>query len=555
MKNVGTGDLGRTADPAVRASTATNTLLPPVELQQQPSRKCPSTPLPAGLHRRASRRATCLVYLVARPGHAGRGELPAAAGRSSRSPGRARSRRRAAKKKTTKKKQEEGTALTAPSRCPPAAPRDRCEVATPVVLAPMAGHHQRGLPPAVPRAGRGPLRLRDDHQPRPGRGRRDHPADAGLRRAGAVRSVQLYGTDPAYVGKATEILCAEYGVAHVDLNFGCPVPKVTRKGGGAALPWKRTLLGEILEAAVAGRRRAYDVPVTMKTRKGIDDDHLTYLDAGRIAQESGAPRSRCTAAPRSRATPAPPTGTRSRGWSSTSTSRCSATATSGRPPTRCGWSSRPAPPASSSAAAAWAGRGCSATWPPRSPASRGRHAADASARCAAMMRRHAELLVPAHGGGARLQGVPQARLVVPQGLPRRRRPAPRPGPGRARWPSSTGCSPQLDPDEPFPVAELGTPRGRQGSPRKRRGTARRGGSTTPTAPGASYARTRRRPPAAERRGAGPDHPARNGPRGGGQFRRIASSRASPLDRAEPGCCPVALSGPAACLTTGTEAAP
>jgi nifR3 family TIM-barrel protein len=101
-----------------------------------------------------------------------------------------------------------------------------------------------------------------------------------------VRSVQLYGTDPAYVGKATEILCTEYGVAHVDLNFGCPVPKVTRKGGGAALPWKRTLLGEILQAAVAAAGR-YDVPVTMKTRKGIDEDHLTYLDAGRIAQESG----------------------------------------------------------------------------------------------------------------------------------------------------------------------------------------------------------------------------------------------------------------------------
>ncbi len=102
----------------------------------------------------------------------------------------------------------------------------------------------------------------------------------------SVRSVQLYGTDPAYVGKATEILCAEYGVGHVDLNFGCPVPKVTRKGGGAALPWKRTLLGEILEAAVAAGAR-YDVPVTMKTRKGIDDDHLTYLDAGRIAQQAG----------------------------------------------------------------------------------------------------------------------------------------------------------------------------------------------------------------------------------------------------------------------------
>ncbi len=102
-----------------------------------------------------------------------------------------------------------------------------------------------------------------------------------------VRSVQLYGTDPAYVGRATEILCTEYGVDHVDLNFGCPVPKVTRKGGGAALPWKRTLLGEILTAAVRAGAR-HDVPVTMKTRKGIDEDHLTYLDAGRIAQEAGA---------------------------------------------------------------------------------------------------------------------------------------------------------------------------------------------------------------------------------------------------------------------------
>ena len=73
----------------------------------------------------------------------------------------------------------------------------------------------------------------------------------------SVRSVQLYGIDPHYVGRAVEILCAEHGVAHVDLNFGCPVPKITRKGGGAALPWKDTLLGDILEHAVrAIMRRA-----------------------------------------------------------------------------------------------------------------------------------------------------------------------------------------------------------------------------------------------------------------------------------------------------------
>jgi nifR3 family TIM-barrel protein len=100
------------------------------------------------------------------------------------------------------------------------------------------------------------------------------------------RSVQLYGIDPDTIGRAVEILCADHGVDHVDLNFGCPVPKVTRKGGGAALPWKDVLLGQILTKAV-GAAAPYGVPVTMKTRKGIDDDHLTYLDAGRIAQDTG----------------------------------------------------------------------------------------------------------------------------------------------------------------------------------------------------------------------------------------------------------------------------
>jgi nifR3 family TIM-barrel protein len=102
-----------------------------------------------------------------------------------------------------------------------------------------------------------------------------------------VRSVQLYGVDPVYVGKAVSILAGEHGVDHVDLNFGCPVPKITRKGGGAALPWKRRLLADILTAAVEAAR-PYGIPVTMKTRKGIDDEHLTYLEAGRTAQECGA---------------------------------------------------------------------------------------------------------------------------------------------------------------------------------------------------------------------------------------------------------------------------
>ena len=101
-----------------------------------------------------------------------------------------------------------------------------------------------------------------------------------------VRSVQLYGVDPAVMGRATAILCEQYAVGHVDLNFGCPVPKVTRKGGGAVLPWKRDRLRAILRATVAAAT-PYGVPVTMKTRIGIDAAHQTFLDAGRIAEESG----------------------------------------------------------------------------------------------------------------------------------------------------------------------------------------------------------------------------------------------------------------------------
>ena len=101
-----------------------------------------------------------------------------------------------------------------------------------------------------------------------------------------VRSVQLYGVDPMIMADATRILINEYAVAHVDLNFGCPVPKVTRKGGGAALPWKRDRLRQILQATVRAAE-PYEVPVTIKTRIGIDSDHQTYLDAGRIAEDAG----------------------------------------------------------------------------------------------------------------------------------------------------------------------------------------------------------------------------------------------------------------------------
>ena len=278
-----------------------------------------------------------------------------------------------------------------------------------------------------------------------------------------VRSVQLYGTDPVYVGKAAEILCAEHGVAHIDLNFGCPVPKVTRKGGGGALPWRRGLLAEILESAVRATE-PYGVPVTMKTRKGIDEDHLTYLDAGRIAQESG-----CAAiALHGRTVAQAYSGEAD--WEAI-----------GRlvehvniPVLGNGdiWEAADAlrMVEQTGAAGVVVGRGClGRPWLFRDLAAAfaGEQVAvlPTLGEVAAMMRRHAELLVQHMGEergckefrkhiswylkGFRAGGELRRSLALVETLPQLDR-----------------LLAELDPSEPFPVSELGAPRGRQGSPRR-----------------------------------------------------------------------------------------
>lgn len=101
------------------------------------------------------------------------------------------------------------------------------------------------------------------------------------------RSLQLYGVDPKVTAQAVHRIGEEDLADHIDLNFGCPVPKVTRRGGGAALPWKRQLFGRVVAAAVAAATPA-GIPVTVKMRTGIDANHLTYLDAGLTAQDAGA---------------------------------------------------------------------------------------------------------------------------------------------------------------------------------------------------------------------------------------------------------------------------
>jgi nifR3 family TIM-barrel protein len=100
------------------------------------------------------------------------------------------------------------------------------------------------------------------------------------------RSLQLYGVDPVVVGQAVRMVVEQDLADHIDLNFGCPVPKVTRKGGGSALPYKRRLFEAIVTAAV-GAASAVDMPVTVKMRIGIDADHVTFTDAGRIAEDCG----------------------------------------------------------------------------------------------------------------------------------------------------------------------------------------------------------------------------------------------------------------------------
>lgn len=98
------------------------------------------------------------------------------------------------------------------------------------------------------------------------------------------KSIQLYGTNPRTLAEATRVLVEDWGVHHIDMNFGCPVRKVTGNGGGAAIPARPSLLRRIVKSVVAS---AGDVPVTIKFRKGIDDDLLTFLDAGRIGEEEG----------------------------------------------------------------------------------------------------------------------------------------------------------------------------------------------------------------------------------------------------------------------------
>ena len=158
------------------------------------------------------------------------------------------------------------------------------ELDVPVVLAPMAGITNTAFRRLCREFGAGlyvsemiTSRALVERTPESMRLIRHHESETN-------RSIQLYGVDPKTVSEAVTMLVAEDRADHIDLNFGCPVPKVTRKGGGAALPWKRDLFRDIVEGAV---KAAGDIPLTIKMRKGIDSDHLTYLEAAKAAEGAG----------------------------------------------------------------------------------------------------------------------------------------------------------------------------------------------------------------------------------------------------------------------------
>ena len=181
--------------------------------------------------------------------------------------------------------------LAADNAVPPIAARrhpmlriGRLDLDVPVVLAPMAGITNTAFRRLCREYGAGlyvsemiTSRALVERTPESMRLIRHHESET-------TRSIQLYGVDPKTVAAAVTMLVAEDRADHIDLNFGCPVPKVTRKGGGAALPWKTDLFRDIVEDAV---KAAGDIPLTIKMRKGIDSEHLTYLEAGRIAEGAG----------------------------------------------------------------------------------------------------------------------------------------------------------------------------------------------------------------------------------------------------------------------------
>ncbi len=96
-------------------------------------------------------------------------------------------------------------------------------------------------------------------------------------------SLQLFGSDPKIMSEMAKRI-EERPFAILDVNMGCPVPKVVKNGEGSALMKNPKLVYEIVSALV----KAIDKPVTVKIRKGFDDDHVNAVEIAKIIEEAGA---------------------------------------------------------------------------------------------------------------------------------------------------------------------------------------------------------------------------------------------------------------------------
>lgn len=106
-----------------------------------------------------------------------------------------------------------------------------------------------------------------------------------IRNESSKNIIQLFGTEPGVFAKAAKF-SLQYAPDAIDLNMGCPVPKITKSGAGSALLKNPKLCGEIVSAVKEAVPS--DVPVTVKLRKGWDDKTITYLDVAKVCEESGA---------------------------------------------------------------------------------------------------------------------------------------------------------------------------------------------------------------------------------------------------------------------------
>ena len=96
--------------------------------------------------------------------------------------------------------------------------------------------------------------------------------------------VQIFGSDVKYMGEAVKIINELERFSHIDINMGCPAPKIVKNGDGSALMKNPTLASKIVQEA----KKNSDVPVTVKIRKGFDDNNINAVEFAKLLEQSGA---------------------------------------------------------------------------------------------------------------------------------------------------------------------------------------------------------------------------------------------------------------------------